>query len=373
VTEDNFVSGLEPRVLSMRERRAVANALRGAKRAMATRANDAFYAVHPEWTSQFGATGVQRGQEDAEFHIEFLAGALEAGAPDSFAAYVDWLLEVLRARGISANFVEESLQLVGEECMLVAGNDARSTIASLVHTGIERTRRTPTATLEGGAAALEWPFSSALEPFIQVLLRGERHGAVGVARESLRLANHPTDVYIGLFQRSLEEVGRRWQADVITVAQEHMATATVQFVLAQLYSSLQRSPIGRGNALITGVEGELHQVGANLVADSLEMDGWTVRFLGTNMPHEGIVAAAAEMKADLVGISATMLFNVDAVVRLIESIKAMPGSATPRVLVGGGAFRHAPELWREIGADGFAGDLQGACEVARMGKVIANH
>ncbi|CAN5918599.1 hypothetical protein BH11GEM2_BH11GEM2_34530 [soil metagenome] len=371
MTEPWQDSAFGPSVLSLRERRGAATTLRGVKRAMATRANDAFCALHPEWASRFGASGIRLGLEDAEFHIEFLAGALEAGAPDGFAAYVDWLLDVLHARGISADFVEDSLRLVGEECVQVAGEEARSTIMSLVHIGIDRTRRSPAA-IEVVGTECEWPFSAALEPFIQLLLRGERHGAVGIAREALELASHPTDVYAGLFQRALEEVGLRWQHNLITVAQEHMATATVQFVLAQLYSNLQRSPVGRGNALITGVEGELHQVGANLVADALEMDGWTVRFLGTNMPHEAIVAAATEMQADLIGISATMLYNVDAVARLLDSVRTMRGGTVPRVLVGGAAFRHAPELWHEIGADGFAGDLKGACEVARIGKAIAN-
>lgn len=181
----------------------------------------------------------------------------------------------------------------------------------------------------------------------------------------MRAASHPTDVYVDLFQQTLVEIGARWERNEISVAQEHLATTTVQFVLAQLYGAIDRSSPSRGSALVTGVEGELHQVGANLVADVLEADGWRVRFLGTNMPHEGIVEAALEMDAELVAVSTTMLFNLDAAGRLVDALRNSKRERTPRILVGGSAFRAAPKLWREVGADDFAVDLREVCAAAR--------
>jgi methanogenic corrinoid protein MtbC1 len=74
------------------------------------------------------------------------------------------------------------------------------------------------------------------------------------------------------------------------------------------------------------------------------------------------VDAVKEQHSDLLCISATMLFNVPNVVRLIRDVRArQPGL---RVLIGGAAFRAKPELWRDIGADGFAPDLNSAVETA---------
>ena len=358
------MSAIEPGGLALRDRRTGARQLRAQKTRIATRANDNFLARHPEWLVRYGDLATKRGIEDAAFHVEFLAGALETGEVAAFVDYVTWLLDVLQSRGISAESVVESLELVGQEALEVLNGEARTSLEGMLDAGVTRARTAPDSAIAVEAPTDESPLARAYRTFLHALLQGERQGALGIARESLRVAAQPTDVYVEIFQRSLSEIGRRWQFNRITVAQEHMATAIVQFVLAQLYSSLDRSAPVRGNALVTGVEGELHQVGANLVADALELDGWRVHFLGTNVPHDGIIAAAAEMKADVVGISATMIFNVDPVARLVDSVRAMKGTA-PRILVGGGAFRSAPNLWKDVGADGSARDVRGACAIAR--------
>ncbi len=81
--------------------------------------------------------------------------------------------------------------------------------------------------------------------------------------------------------------------------------------------------------VLTGVQGEMHQVGANMVADVLEFHGWEVRFLGTNLPQAGILRVVEEQRPDVVGISATMLFNLPRVRELIESIRALPDPTAP--------------------------------------------
>ena len=108
------------------------------------------------------------------------------------------------------------------------------------------------------------------------------------------------------------------------------------------------------------MEGELHQVGANMVADVLEADGWNVRFLGTNMPHAGILQAVEEHRADAVGISAATLLSLPKVRRLVADLREKFAGRCPRIVVGGGAFRSAPALAAEIGADACGADLRSA-------------
>ncbi len=143
-----------------------------------------------------------------------------------------------------------------------------------------------------------------------------------------------------------------------------MATAVAQYVIASLYADLERPTERRGRAVVTGVYGELHQLGANMVADILESDGWDVRFLGTNVPPDGAVRAAVDHRADLVGISAMMLPNLSRVTELVERVRAA-GDDRRRVIVGGGLFRSDPHLWRQVGADGFAPDLREVVALAR--------
>ena len=342
------------------DRRLLAAKLRSLRTPIAIAATERFLAAHPDWLVRYGDRARRFGIEDAGFHIEFLAAAIEAGHDSLFAEYVRWTAGVLAARGIAPVFLAENLEQVG----------------SLLAVELTDSEREPTArALRAGLAACEEPGAAAetrppdeLSPhrvvFLQALLRGDRAAASELALKLGRAVPVP-DIYIDIFQECLYEVGRLWAANRITVAEEHRATAIVQFVLAQMYSHIERPQVRRGRALVTGVEGELHHVGANMVADLLEIDGWDVQFLGTNMPHEGILKAIGEHRCDLVGISATMLFNVQHVRRLIAELRSAFDSGCPRIIVGGAAFRSVPELYREVGADLFAPDLRGAVEAVR--------
>ena len=208
------------------------------------------------------------------------------------------------------------------------------------------------------------PVSDACRRYIEAAVNGGRREALAIVRAELESGSSLLDVYIDVFQAALYEVGRRWAVNGLTVAEEHMATATTQFILSVLYEEIPRASEHRGSAVITGVDNELHQVGANIVADALDADGWDVHFIGTNMPNDGILSALEVHEPALLGISATQTANVGRVGDLIADIRSRK-QAPPRIIVGGGAFRANLELWREVGADGFAPDARSALVLAR--------
>jgi methanogenic corrinoid protein MtbC1 len=199
--------------------------------------------------------------------------------------------------------------------------------------------------------------------YLQAVLRGHRDAALGIVVESHN-AGHPVlDLYLKILQPAQYEIGRLWERNVITVAEEHMATAITQFVMARLYPLVpQKQQPCRGRMILTGVEGEMHQVGANMVADVVEIHGWEVCFLGTNLPQAGILRVVEEQRPDVVGISATMLFNLPRVRDLIEAVRALP-IPRPRIIVGGAAFRTAAGAWREVGADACGLNVEHAIEL----------
>jgi methanogenic corrinoid protein MtbC1 len=138
-----------------------------------------------------------------------------------------------------------------------------------------------------------------------------------------------------------------------------MATAITQYVMAQIYEAPDvRSTAAKGRVVLTGVEGELHSVGAVMVADLLEIAGFDVRFLGTNLPPTSILSVVKDVEPSHVAVSATMLFNLGAVRQLILSVRSEFADRV-RIVVGGAAFRTNPELWRQVSADGYAADLRG--------------
>jgi methanogenic corrinoid protein MtbC1 len=202
------------------------------------------------------------------------------------------------------------------------------------------------------------------QEFLDAILAGQRIRALEIVHEARRVCASPTDIYVEVFQEALYEVGRLWETNRITVAGEHVATAVAQYVLAQMYFETETPPPVRGNAVVTGVEGEFHNVGAHIVADALEHDGWNVRLLGSDLPVSGILDIVAKHEAAVLGVSTTMRTNVPATARLVSEVRRQFGSAV-RVVVGGGAFRWAPHLAAQIGADGFASDVRSALEMLR--------
>jgi MerR family transcriptional regulator, light-induced transcriptional regulator len=112
------------------------------------------------------------------------------------------------------------------------------------------------------------------------------------------------------------------------------------------------------------VGGELHELGARMVADFFEMDGWDTYFLGANTPMDSILHAVAEREAHLLAISATMTFNIGKVTELISALRRAGMDSRTRVLVGGYPFNIAPDLWQTVGANGYARDAQQSLEVA---------
>lgn len=204
------------------------------------------------------------------------------------------------------------------------------------------------------------PLAPTRAMYLQALLAGSRSAALKVAREALRDGVSVVDLYVDVLQETLQEIGRLWETNRITVAHEHAATAITQFVMAQLHGDFVRTDgSSRGTVLMTGLDGEFHSVGPQMVCDVLEAQGWTVHFLGTDLPERAILDAIAERQPDCVGISATMLFNIPSVRRLIAGIRRQSGPAR-RIVVGGSAFRHAPDAWRDVGADACGRDLREA-------------
>ena len=168
-----------------------------------------------------------------------------------------------------------------------------------------------------------------------------------------------------LSQKTLYERGGLGKSTRIPVADEHRETAITQYVMSNLYQHLEPSDTFRGKVVITGVQGELHQVGANMVADILESEGWDVMFLGTNVPPEGVIQAIRNNGANLFGISSTMFFNLPKVIHLVEAVRKEFGEQAPGIMLGGGAFRMLQQLPGELEGCRVALNLREALELTR--------
>jgi methanogenic corrinoid protein MtbC1 len=162
-------------------------------------------------------------------------------------------------------------------------------------------------------------------------------------------------------------MGRLWQTNEVSVAQEHYVTAATQLIMGQLYSYIPMAARNGNRVVVTCAGGELHEIGARMVADLLEMEGWDSYFLGANSPLASILSAVAEREADILAVSVTIHYNVEAARKLIGEVRRSADAASLKVLIGGRPFLVTPNLWSTVGADAFAPDAeQAAAAAARL-------
>lgn len=150
-------------------------------------------------------------------------------------------------------------------------------------------------------------------------------------------------VYLDILQAAQYQIGMLWQQNQISVAQEHMATAISQLVLAHLYPALPRRPSNQKLILLGCPAGEHHDLGARMCADFFEMAGFDVHYLGANVPTESLLAMVRSEQPDLLALSATMTFNLpalsDAVLRSREA-----GGNGLRITAGGHALSWSRQM-----------------------------
>ena len=103
---------------------------------------------------------------------------------------------------------------------------------------------------------------------------GNRSGCMVIVKELLAAEIKIKDLYINLFQRSMYEVGTLWETNKISVATEHLCTAITESLINLTYPYLFSTERHGKKAIITCTPGEYHQIGARIVADYFELNGW---------------------------------------------------------------------------------------------------
>lgn len=212
------------------------------------------------------------------------------------------------------------------------------------------------------------PIATVLDRYLAALLGGQQRDALAVLEQALADGHSVRALQRDVVQAAQRELGRLWEENRISVADEHMATAIAQRALIHLYErappAWPRGPI----VLLACVEGELHEFPARLVADYLELGGYAVRYLGASAPTSGLCAAIAKHRPDALGLSVTLIHNLPALRAAVAAVRSrFPGLP---ILAGGRALAWAPGIGAELGivVDGDAPEaLAGVVEEALGG------
>ncbi len=161
---------------------------------------------------------------------------------------------------------------------------------------------------------------------------------------------------------AMDVVGRRFQAGELFVPEMLIAARAMKAGTAILEPVLVAAGIRPQHTAVVGtVEGDLHDIGKNLVGMMWKGAGFEVIDLGVNVSAAAFVAAASEHSAHLIGLSALLTTTMPNMRGVVEAVRVAGLGA--KVVIGGAPT--TPEFAAQIGADGYAPDAGAAVDLAR--------
>ena len=211
-----------------------------------------------------------------------------------------------------------------------------------------------------------------LARYMAALLQGDRKTCRSVIEETLQSGIPANSVYLHVIWPVMIEIERLTRLDKITSVQEHLATRINRTIVDQLQNKLPRRPAKHKRAAVCCAREELQELGAQIIADLFESDGWQVRFVGGGLSNDDIFAFINEYAPDVLLIYGTAPKQAPDVRRLIDRIRVVNAWPDMRIVVSGGLFNRAEGLWEEIGADGFAATPAEVLQVAGDESQAAN-
>ena len=190
---------------------------------------------------------------------------------------------------------------------------------------------------------------------------GNRAAAAELTQEALDDGLDPKRV-LDAMTAAMDVVGRKFQDGEMFVPEMLIAARAMKAGMAILEPALIAAGVAPEYTAVVGtVEGDLHDIGKNLVGMMWKGAGFEVVDLGVNVPAERFVEAARARGAHIVGVSALLTTTMPNMRAVVEAVRA---AGLPAKVVIGGAPT-TPEFAAQIGADGHAADAGAAVELAR--------
>ena len=207
---------------------------------------------------------------------------------------------------------------------------------------------------------------SVCERLARAVINGDRDNVVSLVEQALAEGMTPLEVSNKGFLPGLEEVGRRFEKNMFFLPQVMQSADTMQKGFARLKEAMKGEELeSRGRILMATVEGDIHDIGKNIVCTLLENHGFEVFDIGKNVSAATIIARAKELSVHAVGLSALMTTTMAEMDNVIRRLKA--AGVQTFTMVGGAVVTQ--EYADRIGADLYARDAMEA--VARIKELLA--
>ncbi len=254
-----------------------------------------------------------------------------------------------------ANPSAQRLREAADALKVLCNHDAHASSFIASYSGWKPGEGTIQVRQGGGAAA---------KTLAEAVLNGDKENVLTLLTAELDAGADPFTLVQETLIPAITEVGARYERREYFLPQLIRAAETMQTAFAHLKPLLEagRGPETRPVVVMATVEGDIHDIGKNIVSLLLGNHGFDVVDAGKDVPAEAIVACALKHNARIIGLSALMTTTM---VRMEDTIKIVRERALPiKVLVGGAAVTQA--FADAIGADAYCADAVGAVKAAKQ-------
>lgn len=208
-------------------------------------------------------------------------------------------------------------------------------------------------------------FETLKKEFKANILKGDSVAAKKLFSAQVNNLDDLNKFYKFIIYPAMFEVGIDWENGIINHAQEHLATTVVLEVLSLLYTTIKLPKITKGNVVIGAVANEFHEIGAIMLSNEFEAQGWDVDYLGPNVSNEEFIEKIKENKPFVVALSVSMPFNLKNAENLIKEIKELEIPSL-KILIGGNAFATKELCEEKCGADLYLKNIDDAVEQVEL-------
>ena len=201
-----------------------------------------------------------------------------------------------------------------------------------------------------------------LKALADAIIKGDQNTAVKITKEALGQGMPPAKVLSEGLIAGMDVIGARFKKNEVYIPEVLIAARAMKASMQLLEPELVKAgvkPVGK--FLIGTVQGDLHDIGKNLVAMMLKGAGFDVVDIGVDISPDKFVQQAKSSGSNLIGMSALLTTTMPAMEKTIQTLKA--AGITAKIMVGGAPVTQA--YADKIGASGYAADAASAVDVAK--------
>lgn len=170
--------------------------------------------------------------------------------------------------------------------------------------------------------------------FYNSIIEGNKEKCSEIVKNLLDEGADLKEIYVELYQKSLYRIGKLWDKNEITIPEEHMATQIIEVLLSKYFPIVTID--SNHKAVVTCIDKEFHEIGAKMVANIFELNGWKTFYLGSSVPLRELTKFINNTDPQIIALSWSLYLNLARFLEMIDTLtKLFP---TKKIFVGGQAL-----------------------------------